>query len=1075
MRNRVNKIIIFSIIVIFINNILWKKVSAISNEEKNINFNKITIEDGLSQTSALYLFQDSQGYMWIGTSDGLNRYNGNEFETYRYEEDANSISGNYISAITEDEQGNIWVGTSRGLNKLDAETKEIKTYFPGANGCTLSHRNITEILVDSNNNIYVATVDGLNIYDKETDNFIRVYSNKEVGNILTDQSIYSIAEDLQGNLWIGTEYGLNKVDRETNEIVNYYADGSNNSISDNFIFKIYADDENNLWIGTYNNGLDKLNIETNEIEHYRHNPNDDHSIASDSIRYILKDSNKTIWVATSNGLSKLDEKNNRFVNYKSKAYDSRSLVSNNVLSLFEDNSGSIWVGTYDGISIFNIQDAITNYKNDFHDVNSLSDNMIAGIYKDKDGLIWVGTVQDGINVMDRKNNTVIRYKNSSDENFISDNNIRDIVGIDNEVWIATANGLTSYNKDTKEFKTYFPKDYNSLTSNNIRNLYIDTDGDLWLSTANGVFTFDRKSKFKSYAELFLKNGITEEMFSGIAQDKDGDIWIGSATDGGLIRLNKKTEEIKVYKTEESNKKSISFNIITTIVVDEENTVWLGTQNGLNKFNREDETFTRYKEKDGLSNNFIYGILVDHEGDLWISTNYGISKFNVKNNKFINYDYTDGLQGNEFNGYAYHKAYDGEMFFGGISGLSTFYPENLKEKNFIPNVVISSAYSNEGKILNLDKIDLDYKDNTIQFKYFLPDYRNVKKIQYEYKLVGLEDDWILSDNRSYAHYTNLESGKYTFMVRARNSTGNWSEPTSIDFTVGVEPWRSTFAYMLYILFIFIVIYIIWNRVKILDSLVEQRTNELNKKLKENQELYNKLIENEKYKNNYFINLSHELRTPLNVIISIEQLITKLNDEKKRISREKLNYYMKTLRRNSERLLRLINNIIDTSKIESGAYKLDIKKHNIVNLVEEVALSMKDYIESKEIELIIDPEMEEKIIECDEAEIEKCIVNLVGNAFKFTESGGKIEVKIKDLGNSVMISIKDTGVGIDEKYHEAIFDRFSQAYNDISEEFGGSGLGLTLTKQLVTLHKGKIFVKSEIDKGSEFIMILPTYQR
>jgi signal transduction histidine kinase/ligand-binding sensor domain-containing protein len=1053
------------------------KTSASLNNEKNINFKRITIEDGMSQASAQYLFQDSKGYMWIATSDGLNRYDGNEFDIYRYKEESNvSLSGNYITAINEDIYGNIWVGTSRGLNKIDAKTKEIEVYLPEINGCNLSDYNITEILIDSNNDIYIATTDGLNLYDEKNDNFIRVYEYEyEDGkNNLTSQFIYTIAEDKNKDLWIGTEDGLNKVNRETNEITNYYADGLSNSITDNFIYKLYVDDLNNLWIGTYNKGLNKLNIDTNKMEFFINNPKDDNSIAGNSIRYILKDSNDIIWIATNNGLSRLDESNNSFINYRSKIYDTQSIISDNVLSLFEDSSGSIWVGTYEGISIFNIQDSFINYKKDPFDSNSISDNMIAGIYKDKDGLVWVGTVNEGLNVIDRKNNIIDKYKSSDNDNSLSNDNIRDITGIDNEIWIATENGLTKYDKNTNKFTKYFHEDDNSLVSNDIRGLYVDSDGLLWIATKDGICSFDRKETFKSYKKLFLENGISETMFSDISEDNDGIIWIGSSIDGGLIKLNKYTNEIKSYRNDEDDENSISFNIIKSIAVDKKNNIWIGTQYGLNKFNREDETFTRYTENDGLSNNFIYGILIDEEDDLWISTNYGISKYDIENDKFINYDVTDGLQGNEFNGYAYYEAEDGEMFFGGINGLTTFYPKDLKDKSFIPKVVIDSVYSDENELLDLENISISYKNNNIRFNFFMPDYRNVKKVQYAYKLVGLDSNWIYSENRNYANYTNLKAGKYTFMVCARNSTGEWSEETSISFTVGIAPWKSPVAYIIYGLLLFILAYIVWNRVKILDSLVEQRTNELNNKLKENKDLYDKLIENEKYKNNYFINLSHELRTPLNVIISVEQLISKLNEDKNSLSKERLDYYMDTLRRNSSRLLKLINNIIDTSKIESGSYKLKIEEYDIVYLVEEIVLSMKDLVESKGIELVVDPEIEEKVIECDASEIEKCIVNLVGNAVKFTESGGKIEVKVVDIGDYVRISVKDTGIGIDKKYHEAIFDRFGQAYDNVSEEYGGSGLGLTLTKQLVTLHHGRIYVESEVNNGSKFTIILPVKQ-
>ncbi|GAA0820411.1 ligand-binding sensor domain-containing protein [Clostridium tertium] len=1074
MRKKLYKVIFMIIVsIIFIINMSVNNAFAITNDDKNINFKRITVEDGLSQTSVEYLFQDSKGYMWIGTIDGLNRYNGSRFEVFRYSKDKpNSISGNYISAITEDDEGNIWVGTSRGLNRINTHTSEITTYLPGINGCNLSNYNITEILIDSKGDIYIATEDGLNLYNEEDDNFIRLYNSGDKKNSLSSQFVYSIVEDNYGNYWIGTDNGLNKIENNSQKIIKYYSDGGDNSINDNFIFKLYADNLDNLWIGTYNGGLNKLDLKTNKIEKFENDPNDDTSIAGNFIRYILRDSRNELWIATNNGLSRLNEEENKFINYKSKIYDPQSIVSNNVLSLFEDKSGAIWVGTYDGISLFNPQNSFKNYKNDPFNTNSLSENMMAGIYEDDEGLLWVGTVNEGLNLIDRKSGNITKFKSSDDEDSLSNNHIRDIVGIQNEIWIATEFGLNKYDKLTKKFTRYYNEDNkNSLLYNDVRTLYIDNEGILWIGTRDGLCTFDRKNTFKSYEDIFIKNGITENVFSDIIQDKDGIIWIASALDGGLIRLNKNTNEIKSYRNNEEDRYSISFNALKTIAIDSKNNIWIGSQFGLNKFDRSTEKFHRYTEDSGLSNNFIYGILIDNDDNPWMSTNYGISKFDIKNDKFVDYNVTDGLQSNEFNGYSYFKSKSGEMFFGGINGLTYFYPNQLEEKKFSPNVVIDSIYSGEKEILDISNIKIGYKNSNIQFNFFMPDYRNVSKIQYAYKLDGLDENWIFSDDRNYVSYTNLESGVYKFQVVARNSSGDWSKVTTVSFKVGMKPWQTPLAYVMYALIVSLVLYIIWNRVKILDSLVEQRTHELNSKLKENKELYDKLIKNEKYKNNYFVNLSHELRTPLNVIISTQQLITKLNEEDKDIPKEKILYYMSTLRRNSDRLLKLINNIIDTSKIESGSYKLIIEKHDIVYLVEEIVLSMKDFIEANGIELVIDPDVEEKIIECDGSEIEKCIVNLVGNAVKFTPRGGKIEVRIVDLNNKVKISVKDSGIGIEKKYHDAIFDRFGQAYNDVSEEHGGSGLGLTVTKQLVTLHNGRIFVKSEPGHGSEFVIILP----
>jgi signal transduction histidine kinase len=518
----------------------------------------------------------------------------------------------------------------------------------------------------------------------------------------------------------------------------------------------------------------------------------------------------------------------------------------------------------------------------------------------------------------------------------------------------------------------------------------------------------------------------------------------------------------------------SNDTLLSINIDSKDNIWIGTDYGLIKFNEKNEEVIRYTERNGLANNFVYGAILDKYEDVWVSTNQGISKLDISKEKFINYDRTDGLQSNEFNQYSYYKNKNGEIFFGGINGLTSFLPEILKEKTFTLDVTIEDVISKGEKLSAAKDMKLSYEYNQLQFNFFVPDYKNTSKIQYAYKLSGLDKDWIFSGNRNNASYTNLQPGKYTFEVVGRNSSGKWSNPSYINIEIENPLWRTPIAYVGYTTIALGIVFIIWNRVKILDGLVKQRTVELNKKLDENKELYSKLLKQEKYKNNYFVNLSHELRTPLNVIVSIGNLINNLNKKEEHIPKEKINHHMKIMDKNCNRLISLIDNIIYTSKIESGNHKLNIRKHDIIYLVEEAVLSMKDYIEEKGIELIIEPEVEEKNIECDGLEIERTIINLISNAVKFAKPNGKIEVYIWDLGKSVKISVKDNGIGIDSKYHESIFDRFMQAYEDTSEEYGGSGLGLTLSRQIIELHKGKIYVESELGLGSEFIVILPVRQ-
>ncbi|WP_243190672.1 sensor histidine kinase [Clostridium gallinarum] len=734
----------------------------------------------------------------------------------------------------------------------------------------------------------------------------------------------------------------------------------------------------------------------------------------------------------------------------------------------------MWVGTFGGISKFYINKDFKVYRNEPNDNNSLSSSSVCGIYEDDEGMVWVGTFNSGINRINLSNGEITRfYSDTNNKNSLSSNRIKDITGIGNEIWIATDNGLNKYDTSTESFTVYKnSEDENSIVNSEIRVLHIDKDGLLWIGTRGGISTFDRKENFISYNKLLEENGIYEKTISAIYEDAKGIMWFGLGNDGGLVKYNRKTGEIRNYLYDENNEKSLSNNTVRSIAEDSKGNLWVGTQDGLNKLNEEKDEFIVYTYEDGLSNNFIYGVLIDDNDNVWTSTNYGVSMYDQANDKFIRYYEADGLGSNEFNGFSYHKNKKGEIYFGGVNGLTKLNPLNIQLRMETSDIIIDSIKTSGGIEVNRsDNIVLEYDSRELYLKFFIPEYKNINQMQYAYKLEGMDNDWVFSGSENYARYASIPPGKYKLLIKGRNYNGVWSDISTLNIKVKNSIFKTPIAYCTYIFILIIGIYYFYNQMNILNSLVKKKTYELNVKLNENEILYKRLIQAEKYKNNYFVNLSHELRTPLNVILSIEQLIKSLIKSGNHIDNNKMEGYMNTLGGNSKRLLNLINNIIDTSKIESGTYKLNKEKVDIVNLVEDTALSMVELARAKGIDLIIDPEIEELIISCDRLDIERCIVNLIGNAIKFTESKGKITVTVSNFEDKVKISVKDTGVGIDVKYHDSIFDRFGQVYNSSSEEFGGSGLGLTLTKNLINLHMGDIKVASEIGKGSEFIITLP----
>ena len=1059
------KIIKKTTIFLFVFICLFKN-EAFAIKDNNINFQSITVDNDLSQSLAEYIYQDSNGYIWIGTNDGLNRYNGNEFKVYKnIRNDENSISNNMISSIVEDNDKNLWIGTDGGLNKMNLNTGNITRYLVSDEDKLYSNTVVDELLIDSKGRLWVCTINGLNLYDSKNDKFVKV-----ADEYLNNKGLQDITEDDEGNIWVATREGLFKYNHEMKIVKEFYHyENNEDTISENNIFSIYYS-ENKLWIGTKIGGLNIMDLNDYSIKKYIQDEKDSNSIPSNLIRDIIRDKDGDIWLATDQGLAIFDESDESFYTYKSNT-SKYSICDNNVINLYQDKMGVMWIGTFGGISKFYINNDFKVYRNDPDDDNSLSSSSVCGIYEDDEGMVWVGTFNSGINRIDIYDNISRFYNDYSNEESLSSNRIKDIIGIKNEIWIATDNGLNKYDKNTKKFTIYKKvENENSIVNDEIRVLHIDRDGLLWIGTRGGISTFDRKNKFTSYNDLLEKNGIYEKTINDIYEDIDGIMWFGLGNDGGLVKYNKETGEVKNYISNNNN--SLSNNTVRSITEDSKGNLWIGTQDGLNKLDKTTDEFTIYNYTEGLSNDFIYGVIVDSNDNIWTSTNYGISMYDQINNKFVRYYESDGLGSNEFNGFSYHKNKSGEIYFGGVNGLTKFNPLNIQLSMETSDVIIDCIKTSGGvEIESYDNIVLGYDSRELYIKFFIPEYKNVNQMQYAYKLEGMDSDWIFSGIENYARYASIPPGKYKMHIVGRNYNGIWSNISVIDIKVKNSIWKTPFAYFTYIFILVTAIYYFYNQMKILDSLVKKRTYQLNMKLNENESLYKRLIKAEKYKNNYFINLSHELRTPINVILSIEQLIKSLIKSGVQIENNKIEEYMNTLGGNSRRLLNLINNIIDTSKIDSGSYKLNKEEVDIVSLVEDTALSMVELAKSKYIELIIDPEIEELFIMCDKLDIERCIVNLVGNAIKFTNPTGIITININKVQDNVKISVKDTGIGIDKKYHDSIFDRFGQVYNNSSEEFGGSGLGLTLTKNLINLHEGEISLISESGKGSEFIIILP----
>lgn len=738
LKNILQKILIVFLVI----NLLLSYKSYDVYAKAQINFKNITIEDGLVQGTVETLFQDSKGYIWIGTNDGLCRYNGYEFKVYRIEEDSkNSLINNYILDIKEDAEGNIWVATADGLSRIHSNGQSITNYVDDEQNGNLSNANINTILITKDNNILIGTADGLNIYNRNNDSFEKIFND----NRLVSNYIETLAEDNEGNIWVGTDNGISRVNLQTGESTSIQHNENLNSISDNEVYKLYYDNKGYMWVGTVNNGACKINLVNNQVTRYSNIKNDENSLGGNFIKNFLRDRSGNMWIATEDGLSKYDDESDSFTTFKNKIYDRNSLVDSNVFSLIQDETGLIWIGTYAGISIFNPESEIQHYKSDPFDSTTISNNMVTALYEDKDGATWIGTKYSGIDILNRETDKIINIGSSSGNNILGDDDVYDIIGNENIIFIATNKGITIIDKKRKKYKNYTEKD--NEVYKNVRKLFYD-DGYLWIGTKEGLAILNLETEeLINLTYILEKYSPTDKYIGEIYKDLDGEYWIGMFVQGGLIRLNPKEEKVTLYKNIENNKNSLSNDSIRSIVEGESGEIWIGTSFGLNRLDKKNDRFERYTTKNGMANNTVYGVLIDQYGNPWCSTNIGISKINISTGLISNLDVTDGLQSNEFNGNAFFKNRNGELLFGGINGFNIIDTEKIKASENEYNLVLDSFKINglERKIKDVTK--LNYYENNIYIEYFLPNYKNVNGIQYYYCLEGGNNEWMDMEGNS----------------------------------------------------------------------------------------------------------------------------------------------------------------------------------------------------------------------------------------------------------------------------------------------------------------------------------------
>ena len=788
-----------------------------AQDPQNIKFDRLFSENikyvkGLSQNWIYDIHQDSYGYMWFGTWEGLNKYDGYDFTIYNVE---NGLSDHIIYSILEDDESLLWLGTENGINKYDRKTQQF-TQFTDLPGDTsnLFHKRVLSLIQTKDGHIWLGTGAGLIRFNKETETFTPYLSTGQEYYSPRSNYILNLLEDSSGLIWVSTSYGLVIFDPATERSTRYYhIPGDSTSISNNNVRCILQEKSGNFWGGT-RMGLNYYDTTSRKIKHYFHDENDPYSISGNWITVIYEDVSGQIWVGTeAAGLNLYDRQKDQFIRYQNILNDKSSLSNDRVYSIFEDKSGNIWVGTYHGVN------RINKYANDFvhclqttDDNFSLNNNIIWSFTEDNRDNLWIATSR-GINIRDKETQLYSYLKHDpNDDNSLADNDVRTLLYTPefNCFWFGYwGSGMDKFDLDTKTI-THFTinPNKNSISGDYINDILMDKNGILWISTGRGLNRFNPTT---GIFETFEHdpgdiNTISNNITICLLEDSQGNIWVG--TNDGLNKYIIDQNKFIRYKNDPDNPGTISNNTIFYIHEDKLGIIWVGTSGGgINKIDPSTEKIRSYTTENGLPNNVVYGILDDPEGNIWISTNLGLSKLYVTTGKFVNYDVKDGIQSNEFNLGACYRSKDGKLYFGGMNGFNVFDPSSITYNPIKPVVVISAFRKfNElhpKEYFDGDTIHLDYDDNFFSFEISALDYTNPSKNKYRYMLEKVDKNWIYTDaNNRLAEYKKVRPGTYVFKANGTNNDGIWSEKDISLTIIIVPPWYATWFFRIFIIIILI---------------------------------------------------------------------------------------------------------------------------------------------------------------------------------------------------------------------------------------------------------------------------------
>ena len=1061
--------ILFSALTLF--SIIYDQVSFADGVTNVLSFDYFSQPDGLPNNQIQCIFQDKKGWIWLGTSQGLSRFDGYRFVNFEHNsEDTTSLSGSLVRVIFEDSKGNLLIGTENGgLNVFNREKEHFLHNYKNHPEFKSKEVSVNTITEDSKGNLYIGTDRNLLKIDKNGHLSKVTPSNITQTSGFPGSFIRVVQFDNAGNLWIGTTNGLFLFHPESNIIEAITIPLRNEQSRE--VFEIFKDNDGLLWIGTYSNGVNICDPVSRSIKHLNLEP---YYERTETVRTISKGILGDYWIGTRGGLYVYSKTRGVTGFYRHDNRDNRSLANNSVLDIFHDARGETWIGTRGGLNLLaKSKQVFRNFSALPNDNRYLNSSIIYAFWIDDNERIWVGTEDGGINIYDSKKGTFdYLMVQSGNTNSISQNCVKAFLddGKGN-LWIGTFwGGIDVLNLKTGKIKHYqhSPDDPSSLSDNRVWALCLDDAGGIWVGTSTGIDWFNPETKkFTHYPNLTIN-----EQISWTSIDSERNIWIGTANE--VIIYDPYNENI--YRYPEHTR---SFS------EDSEKRCWIATSDkGIALYSKAVGPVRYYSERDGLANNQALCILEDNNHYLWISTSNGLSKFDTEKELFRNFTRKDGLRNDQFSYGAAYKSNKGELLFGGISGFNMFNPHDIQTEDLhVPLIFTELRIFNkpvqikDGKKSILQKsisettqLVLNWDQNVFTLEFAALDFINSTNNLYSYYLEGFDKDWNESSISRTATYTNLNPGDYVLRIK-RILPGNTSTDNELVLDITIVPpfWMTWWFRTIIILFIlalgYQIIRFIFNREKIRNDLVLERA-----KAKSLHDL-------DMLKLSLFTNISHEIRTPLTLILGpLEKLISK------QVPDNEIQSHLGLVYRNTRQLDRLINQLLDFRKLESGSLKLELTQDDMVSLVSEVVLSFQEFAKEKQITLEFHTLKKKIIALFDPDKVKTILNNLISNALKYTGEGGMVSVHLSlvfahndedSLNNQpekqyIEISVKDTGNGISDTNIEKIFTRFFRV--DSKNESSGTGIGLSLVKELVKMHKGTINVISKPGKGSKFTVRL-----